>query len=357
MQDAVDLPDLYAGLARAVVNAVGADACIVSLLDDDRSLLRDAHRCALPPARVARRPVAYRLDDVPARRGVMERGLGVEIATSDPSLGRQDRHFLEDTGFARVLLGRLAAGTRPLGVVEAYRMSDRAFRRDDLEQIEVLCSFAANVYSRIRLSTKLEDHYAKTLGALASALEAKDPYTQQHTSRIREMAVAIAAAMQLAPDTRRTVGLGAILHDVGKIGIADAILQKPGPLTIAEWELMKNHPLIGERMLSDIDFLAPALPVIRHHHERCDGLGYPDGLEGEDIPLGARIVAVCDAFDAMTSDRPYRKALPVEVACDRLLRDAGTQFDPLCVEILVDVATSADEDRRPESFARYAVSA
>ena len=117
---------------------------------------------------------------------------------------------------------------------------------------------------------------------------------------------------------------------------------------------MRAHPLIGERMLGGIDFLRPALPIIRHHHERWDGMGYPDGLLGDEIPIGARIVSVCDAFDAMTSDRPYRKALPVEVACDEIMKHASLQFDPECASLLVDVVTNMGDEQLENRFVRYA---
>lgn len=117
---------------------------------------------------------------------------------------------------------------------------------------------------------------------------------------------------------------------------------------------MRAHPLIGERMLRGIDFLRPALPIIRHHHERWDGKGYPDGLVGEEIPIGARIVAVCDAFDAMTSDRPYRRALPLGAACDEIMKHAGFQFDPDCASLLVDVVRNMGDDHLENRFVRYA---
>jgi HD-GYP domain-containing protein (c-di-GMP phosphodiesterase class II) len=124
---------------------------------------------------------------------------------------------------------------------------------------------------------------------------------------------------------------------VGKIGVSDAILGKQGPLTEEEWAVMRRHPEIGVRMLSGIDFLADVLPVIRHHHERWDGNGYPKGLAGDAIPLGARIVAVCDAFDAMVSDRPYRRAMSVDDAYAEILACSGTQFDPKCAAVLTEV--------------------
>jgi HD-GYP domain-containing protein (c-di-GMP phosphodiesterase class II) len=187
-----------------------------------------------------------------------------------------------------------------------------------------------------------------------SALEARDPYTQKHTGRIRDMAMALAGSLQLPGEERRALRLGSILHDVGKIGVPDSILLKPGPLSEEEWEVMRTHPVVGEGMLRGMEFLAPALPIIRHHHERWDGSGYPDGLAGERIPRGARIVAVCDAFDAMTSDRPYRRALDSTAACRELLAQAGKQFDPTSAALLVEIVSDLGEGRLEERFIRYA---
>jgi HD-GYP domain-containing protein (c-di-GMP phosphodiesterase class II) len=165
----------------------------------------------------------------------------------------------------------------------------------------------------------------------------------------------LAIALQVSDETLQSVRLGSILHDVGKIGVSDAILLKQGPLDEEEWVAMKQHPVIGEQMIRNVDFLAPARVVVRHHHERWDGMGYPDGLREDGIPLAARIVAVCDAYDAMTSDRPYRAAMSVEDACDELLRCAGVQHDPMCTSLLVDIVNKVGEDGLESRFVRYSV--
>jgi HD-GYP domain-containing protein (c-di-GMP phosphodiesterase class II) len=131
--------------------------------------------------------------------------------------------------------------------------------------------------------------------------------------------------------------LGALLHDIGKIGVPSEILGKPGPLTADEFEVMKQHTIIGEQILAPIEFLEEVRPMVLHEHENWDGTGYPHGLQGEDIPLGARIIFVCDAFHAMTSNRPYRKALPIEEAVERLKRGSGKQFDPTVINAFFNV--------------------
>jgi HD-GYP domain-containing protein (c-di-GMP phosphodiesterase class II) len=259
-------------------------------------------------------------------------------------------------GAKRVLIMRLTVEGRGIGIVEVYRTEDRPFRKDDPRQVDLLVSFAANAYSRIQLATRLESHYTETIEALVSALEARDPATQAHTGRIRDIATAVGVAMHVPSDVLRSVRLGAILHDVGKIGISDAILTKPGPLTEAEWKVMRAHPLIGERMLQGVAFLEPVLPVVRHHHERWDGRGYPDRLVAERIPIAARIVAACDAFDAMASDRPYRAALPLDIACREIVDCAGSQFDPKVARTLIEVVQQMTGENDLETkFVRYAV--
>jgi putative two-component system response regulator len=174
--------------------------------------------------------------------------------------------------------------------------------------------------------------YLATVEALGTALETRDVETAGHCARVSAIALELARGVEYPEDELPTLQLGAVLHDVGKIGVPDAILRKPGSLTDDEWVIMKQHPEMGERMLRGIRFLRRAVAIVRSHHERWDGRGYPDGLAGADIPLGARIFVVADSVDAMTSDRPYRAALSWEQAYEEVRRGRGSQFDPLVVE-------------------------
>ena len=177
--------------------------------------------------------------------------------------------------------------------------------------------------------------YRETLASLSNALEAKDAVTSQHTEEVVRLAVAVAAELDLELDAVQSVELGAVLHDIGKVRVPEAILNKRGALTEEEWEVMRTHPVVGEQIIRPIQSLQSILPIVRHHHERWDGSGYPDGLAGSAIPLGARIVAVCDAYRAMTEDRPYRTALSEAVARNELEQGAGAQFDADCVQALL----------------------
>jgi putative nucleotidyltransferase with HDIG domain len=179
--------------------------------------------------------------------------------------------------------------------------------------------------------------YLGVIGALAAALDARDPYTAGHSNRVADLSVLLAKEMDLPAQDRETLRLGALLHDIGKIGINDSVLRKPGKLTPEEFDHIKLHPVLGARILQPLTFLTPHLPVVELHHERPDGRGYPHGLRGDDIPLFARIVHVADAFDAMTSARAYRPARPAAEAMAELWRNVGTDFDPRVVQAMAAV--------------------
>ena len=177
----------------------------------------------------------------------------------------------------------------------------------------------------------MEKAHRETIEALAVAINAKDAVTHDHVLRVQIYAAGVARALGCAPDEIEALKAGALLHDIGKIAVPDHILNKPGKLTAAEFEKMKIHPIAGAQILSRVEFPYPIVPVVRHHHERWDGNGYPDGLRGEDIPLTARILAVVDCFDAVREDRQYRKGMTREEAIDVIIRGSGTQYDPRVV--------------------------
>ena len=210
----------------------------------------------------------------------------------------------------------------------------------DERQLELLAGIAGQAQMAIANALSfegLERTFLSTVEALANALEAKDQYTSSHARWIRDMAVKVGQEIGLDPEALKRVELAALFHDLGKIGIPASILTKPGPLTDEERVLIETHPELGERILAPIAQLEHVRPIIRACHERFDGKGYPDHLAGDEIPLEARIIFVCDAFHAMTTTRPYREALPVEEARQRLVEAAGSQFDPAIVEVCLQL--------------------
>lgn len=188
--------------------------------------------------------------------------------------------------------------------------------------------------------THLQEAYEKTIEGWVRALDLRDRETEGHTQRVTEIALVVASKLGFSDEELAHIRRGALLHDMGKIAISDEILQKPGPLNEAEWEKMRRHPIYAYEMLSPIAYLHPALEIPFYHHERWNGSGYPHGLKGEQIPLAARLFAIVDVWDALSSDRPYRKKLPREHVVEYLQHNAGTLFDPKLVEVFLSVIES-----------------
>ncbi len=194
-----------------------------------------------------------------------------------------------------------------------------------------------SIGSKIASDMEFHNLCLKIADSFIIAMEVKDYLTAQHCKRTSQYAASIAVEMELLPEQVEAVRIGASLHDIGKIGISELILGKPAKLTRDEYKLIKEHPVIGEKILAPIELLRNFVPLVRSHHERYDGYGYPDGLVGEDIPLGARIIAVASSYDAMAFDTPYRKAMNREDIIYELRQGAGNQFDPYIVEAFLDL--------------------
>lgn len=230
-----------------------------------------------------------------------------------------------------------------IGSIFVMSARRRAFDENHARALSMLASQVAVSLENAQLYENLRDNYAATIAALSATIDAKDHYTRGHSDRVMEYSVHIARALGLPEDAMETIRFAGLLHDIGKIGVSEAILLKPAKLSPEEFELIKTHSVIGASIVEQIDFLNKLTPIILHHHERYGGGGYPDGLYGDDIPLLARILAVADAFEAMTSERAYRPALTQDQAIAELRRCAGEQFDPMVVQVFLDIVR--DEER------------
>lgn len=226
--------------------------------------------------------------------------------------------------------GNFVAAPAGRGAVVVRRA--RAFSDEELRLLAIAGRDLALAVENDRLRHERRRSYVGIVATLIEAVEAKDRFNRGHSRRVAELAVRFGHRLGLPPDDLEVIEVGAKLHDIGKIGIPEEILNKPDRLTPEEFRVMQTHPVLGEQMLLPLDILSEARPIVRHHHERWDGGGYPDGLKGDSIPRGAAMLAICDSFDAMTSSRPYREGLPADRARAILFEGAGRQWDPELVE-------------------------
>ena len=234
----------------------------------------------------------------------------------------------------------------PIGMLNAYLFrEDAQFSEGHRKTLAMLASRAAQAVDNARLFGNLQDTFSQTIRGLAHALEAKDKYTAGHSDRVADYAKCITKRMSLTPEVEELICQSALMHDIGKIGIRNEELNKPDKLTQKEYAMFKSHPGYGKHILEPITFLHDIIPGVYYHHEMFDGSGYPDGLKGMDIPLQARILSIADTYDAMCSDRAYRKALPHAIAREELARCAGRQFDPALIGFFLDGVEELREKR------------
>jgi len=240
-----------------------------------------------------------------------------------------DRHTGYET--RNMIVAPVATKDKVWGVLQVLNKQLGSFNDEDLELVQALADQVAIAIENASMYQEMRLTFLGVTTALAEALEKRDPYTAGHTRRVHEYSIVIAQCMGMSQDDTDTLRLAAIMHDIGKIGVSDKVLRKPGRLDEAEFCEMCRHPEAGVEIIEHLSQLAGVVPGVLYHHEQYDGSGYPHKRKAEEIPLHARIIAVADAFDAMTSDRPYRKALSFEVAFKELKRCAGQQFDPQLV--------------------------
>lgn len=312
---------------REVMQVTGAEAGSIMLLQPDGETLAIESAKGLPPG-VAEN-TRIRLGEGIAGWVAQHRRPLVLVDAQDDAFGQE----LERQGIRSALSVPLVCKGEVIGVLNVSKLnSPEAFSKENLKIVASFAGQLAVAIENARLYVDLENTFLGTIGALAAAVDAKDPYTYGHSSSVTDHTMAIGKYLGLADEALERLRIAALLHDIGKIGIDGAILNKPGRLTPEEYQTIQSHPDIAANILGSLEFLHDIVPLVQHHHEHYDGGGYPAGLAGDAIPLGARIIAVADAFDAMTSDRPYRPALTLEEAVSELRRFSGTQFDPEVVD-------------------------
>lgn len=338
----LEIDNLMEEITARTLGLLDASGCCLMLSDADKpKRLRIAS--SFPNS-----DLVGRIVPIPIRRGILQQ---IALKGEVKLLNKLSKNSLSALPInCQKFLGvPIRSQERILGILCAFDKEARDGSIIDFSESDqsLLYGFAsqaaialenAQLYDSLKKANKeIHDTYIATMDALVSALDHRDSETSNHSSRVVEYSMMIAKVMGIEERKLEHLRWGAILHDIGKIGVSDAILRKPGPLTKEERKELENHPEIGYNMLKKIEFLKDVMPVVLHHQEKYDGSGYPNRLSGERIPMGARIFAVADTFDAMTSDRPYRKALSYEEARAEVKRCSGTQFDPKVVEAFLKI--------------------
>lgn len=323
---------LYDILMETAREETGADVIALwSATGEELNSLRQV-RLWEGAAQDSSRSAALRTFDV-ARLAALTGHQGVILDGKD---ARGLLEFPTDRPVQSMLSVPLHVHDRTLGFLVALSFEPtRPFREGKRKLLSILCHRAAGAFDNARLYGDLQQTFKQTIQGLANILEDKDPYTRGHSERVSRYARLIAEAMELSAEEIDRVADSALMHDIGKLGIRFEELNKAEPLTASEYEMFKSHTTRGKWLLQPIKFLHPLIPGVYHHHERWDGKGYPMGLKAEETPLMARILSVADTFDAMTSHRAYRRALPVDIALKEIEECAGTQFDPEIVAVFL----------------------
>jgi len=336
LQQTLEIDILIPRIFGEVNKAINAEAQSIWLLNEEQGVI--TCRFATGPGADSIRKVT-----VPVGRGIVgacvakQESIIIADAQNDP---RVFRGADEKTGFiTRSLMSvPMVLEGKSIGAIQAAnKRGGQLFNNDDLSLFRSIADSAALAISNAQLVANLQESYDLTLDALSAALDLRDRETEGHSRRVVEYTARLAQQIGLDKDTLTDIRRGALIHDIGKIGVPDAVLHKPGPLDVEERKIIEKHPRAGYEMLLGIPYLQEEIKIVLAHQEKWDGTGYPFGLKGEAIPLGARLFAIADTFDALTSDRPYRKGRPYEVARQIIAEETGKQFDPLAVEAFLAI--------------------
>ncbi len=329
----MDTDQIFEQIVQVAAEVTGAQRVSVMLLDRGRNHLR--FRKAIGVSDEILRSVRLRIGEGIAGKVV---SAGAPVRVSQRTEMSRDDSDLEDRYSSHSYLCLpLFIGERVFGVLNLTdKLGRGTFTAQDEQIMTILLEKAGTKLENQALYEGIYANMVDTLNTLVTTIEAKDPYTREHSLRVTEYALKIGSILNVSEQDLEMIDFAGTLHDIGKIGVHDEILTKSGKLTNEEYDAIKRHPSIGERIVAPLGLSDVERAIIRNHHERYDGRGYPDGLVGEDIPFLARIVAVADAFDAMTTTRSYRRALSVEMAIGELEKNRGSQFDPVAADAMLE---------------------
>ncbi len=328
--------EILSTTANFIVDIMQFDRAIIMMVDETRSNLIFKYGFGANPREIETHLKDYtiplnREENILAR--VAKAGRPALVRSPRDAKLNENNRILANFDVSSFVICPLMASEGMIGILGADRyLSHIKIEQKDIDDLAIFANTIAETLHKARLKEEIETSYLNTVKALVRAIEEKDAYTRGHSERVAELTVLIGKEIGIGERELELMRLACLLHDVGKIGISETIVKSPNPLTKQEYDIIKQHPIKGAEIVRPVSFLKDHLHVIRHHHERYDGRGYPDGLSGSSIPLGAQIVGVADAYDAITSTRPYRKGAPPAEAAQRIYAERGAQFAPAVVD-------------------------
>jgi hypothetical protein len=337
MKGEADPEELYWRVLETLLSTADADGCALCLESEseERLLLR-------AEGRLERRHILRgRAVDGETLGSQILRGSGARVVRAiDPKSAADFPPYVARSGFRSAALLPVLGKAGTIGVLCAYYFDASRPAENSLETLSLVNQVASVALENANLYRQVQRSYFSTIEALASAIDAASPATHGHSKRVTQFALVLGEAIGVGQREMTTLQYGALLHDIGKLGVPTAILEKCSALSPDEIAAMREHPVIGEKIIAPVDFLQPARLIVRHHHERWDGQGYPDHLRGEEIPLGARIVALADFYDAMISARPYKRSMAPHEVAGEIRLEIGKRFDPDLAEIFLKMVLS-----------------
>jgi PAS domain S-box-containing protein len=333
---AADSKKTFSLITRFICELMNTDYCVLRLIDEQRKILTVGASFGIQNG-LKNNLLDVRFGDgVSGRVAVTGKPVIIDDLTGESRVKYKDKNtrakyqeLAKNLSLKSMISLPVIFNGKVLGVISTYSRKRHCFVEDELKALNIFASQIAIALQESRYYAEIHRNYFNTIHTLVRAIEARDPYTRGHTERVTKYAVEFGRSLKLPAREIQILRYASEVHDLGKISIPDFILNKPGRLSLAERAMIELHPVKGAEMLEPLEFLRPAIPIVRHHHERYDGTGYPDGLEKDKIPLLSRILACADAFDAMTSERPYRRRkLDIEQAIMEIKNNLGSQFDP-----------------------------
>jgi HD-GYP domain-containing protein (c-di-GMP phosphodiesterase class II) len=329
---------MYDMVTRIAHGLLDTDIVVLRLVDESKNALGVVSSYFTGSNMIRELPDIKIGEAISGKAFKIKKALAVEDIDQDPVVRKMKLvKIIRKEGARSILSVPILFQNKPLGVISTYCRRPRIFTAKEINLMRVFASYVATVLREAEHNRQMHLTYFNTISTLVLTLETRDPYTQGHTERVTKFALLIGAAMGLSQEDINTLRYASEIHDIGKISIPDFILNKPSKLNKLERHMIELHPVKGAQIIGPLEFLKQVIPIVRHHHERFDGTGYPDRLKAKRIPLLARILACADSYDAMTSERPYKSKLSLGQAISEIKRNAGKQFDPEIAALFIKI--------------------